>query len=100
MVKKLRLLITFYKSFAYASIAITLTPLYWAYTRGFVLFMPLLWVKIITSAMIFYLVYSFKKEEFYYYKNLGIAKKYLWIGTFSIDFMIFLILTISAFIIR
>ena len=50
--------------------------------------------------MIAYLIYNFRKEEFYYYKNLGITKKYLWMLTFSLDFMIFLILTILTLIIR
>jgi len=98
--KTLRLLITFYKSYAFASIVITIATLHFTCVGGFAMFASLLWVKIITFGMIAYLVHNFKKEEFYYYKNLGMTRKYLWISTFSIDFIIFLTLTILTLIMR
>ena len=52
----------------------------------------LFWFKIITLGLISYYIHSYKKDEFYYYKNLGLAKKHLWISTLSFDFILFLIL--------
>jgi hypothetical protein len=54
----------------------------------------LFWFKIISLGLIFYYFHTFKNEVFYYYKNLGITKKQLWLTALSFDFLLFLILLI------
>ncbi|PKP17417.1 MAG: hypothetical protein CVU05_15575 [Bacteroidetes bacterium HGW-Bacteroidetes-21] len=51
----------------------------------------LFWFKLATLALIFYYINSYKKNEFYYYKNLGISKHKLWIPILVFDFSVFLI---------
>lgn len=91
----IRLIITFYKSFAFASNLITLSCLYLINFYGekaIHIIQALFWYKIITLGLIFYYIHSFKKDKFYYYKNLGLTKKQLWISTLTFDFILFLIL--------
>jgi type III secretory pathway component EscU len=93
----IRLIITFYKSFAFASNLITFSCIYLINLYGknaIYIIQALFWFKIITLALIFYYIQNYKKDEFYYYKNLGLTKKHLWISTFTFDFILFLILFI------
>jgi hypothetical protein len=88
--KKLGLILHFYKSFAPASWPITFSAMIIAHTHGPDTLIPLIWYKIITSAVIIYLVHSFRPEGFYYYKNLGTSKLLLWVSTLSFDFILFI----------
>jgi hypothetical protein len=54
----------------------------------------LFWVKIITLGIFFYFINNHKKDVFYYYKNLGLTKKQLWIPTLTFDLMVFIILIV------
>lgn len=89
--KFIRLIFTFYKSFVLVNLIITLSCLDIAHRWGVSTFTALFWFKIVTLAIIYYFVKDIKKNEFYYYKNLGITKKKLWISTFSFDFILFLV---------
>ena len=95
-----RLLFTFYKSFAFASLMITLSCLITIYTWGIQTFAAMLFIKTSTLGVIFYYIRSFKKNEFYYYKNLGLTQKHLWIPTFTFEVFLFLILTTLTLKIR
>src|SRR5690606_28702420 len=93
----IRLIITFYKSFAFASNLITLSCLYLIILyaeKAIYIVQALIWFKIGTLGMIFYYIQNYKRDEFYYYKNLGLAKKHLWISTLTFDFVLFLILSL------
>lgn len=92
MMRTARLILTFYKSFAFVSLMITLSCLSIIYTWGIETFTALFWFKAITLGLIFYYIHSFKKDNFYYYKNLGLTKKLLWISSLTFDLIIFLIL--------
>jgi len=98
--RTLRLIASFYKSYVFTSISITMTCLYFPYTIGITSFFPLFWFKIMTLGMIFYLNNSYKRHEFYYYKNLGVSKKLLWISTLSFDFILYIALFIITLKIR
>ncbi len=98
--RKILIIITFYKSFAATSLIISLSCLSIIYTWGDDAFTALFWFKIISLGLIFYYFHSFKKDIFYYYKNLGITKKHLWITTLTFDFLLFLILLILTIKIR
>ena len=90
--RTLRLLLTFYKSFAFASLVVTLSCVGIIYTWGFDTFSTIFWFKIATFGLIIYYIHNFKKDDFSYYKNLGLTKKLLWISTLLFDFLLFLIL--------
>jgi lipopolysaccharide export LptBFGC system permease protein LptF len=94
--KTLRLILTFYKSFAFLSFLITFICLWLIYagfkaTKGVYFIQEYFWFKIFTLAVIVYFVNVYKKNEFYYYKNLGISKLRLWIPILISDFLFFLI---------
>jgi hypothetical protein len=92
--KTLRLILTFYKSFAFLSFLVTficLGLLYGFGVKGIYIIQALFWFKIFTLAIIVYLMNGYKKNEFYYYKNLGVSKLTLWIPILTFDFLIFLI---------
>ncbi len=90
--KKLHLLINFYKSFAFACFAITISCMYFPFNYGIGTFSALFWFKFATLGIIFYLNNSFKRNEFYYYRNLGVSKKLLWSTTLSFDMILYLTL--------
>jgi len=94
MQKSLRLFFTFYKSFAFASWMVTLSCMIITHTWGLKAFTALFWFKIITLGLILYFINNYKREEFYYYKNLGFSKKHLWISTLLFDFILFIALMI------
>jgi len=98
--RTLRLIVAFYKSFAVASLLITLSCLLVTYTWGIHTFTPLFWFKIITLGILFYYIQNYKAEDFYYYKNLGVTRKLLWISTLTFDFMLFLVLIILTLKVR
>lgn len=92
LLKFIRLILTFYKNFFLASFIITAVcaQIFWKY--GIETFAVLFWFKIITLALIFYFIKTYKAKEFYYYQNLGISKITLWITTLVTDFALFVIL--------
>ena len=93
--RSVRLIVTFYSSFAFASNLITLACLYLVYLYGdkaIYIIQILFWFKILTLAVIVYFIHQYKKDLFYYYKNLGLSKKHLWIPTLTFDLALFLIL--------
>lgn len=96
----LRLVLTFYKSFAFAGWVITLSCMIIIYTHGIRTFTALFWFKMITFGLIIYYINSFKRDEFYYYKNLGVSKLLLWISTLLFDFVLFISLLVLALKIR
>ncbi len=92
--KTLRLILTFYKSFALFSLLLTLTCLFIIYEygkNGIYILQALFWFKLVTLGLIYYYIDSYKKAESYYYKNLGISKQKLWIPILIFDFSFFLI---------
>ncbi len=92
MKRKMRLLWTFYKNFFLVSMIINLGCLriFWGF--GYASFTTLFWFKIITAALIFYLVNILKRNEYYYYQNLGMHKKLLWSITMAFDLIFFILL--------
>ena len=95
--KKIRLLRAFYSSFALFSLVITLTCVIIAFYSGGKSFMLLTWLKLGVSGLIYFFQNDEMRHEYYYYKNLGLGKKSLWIGSLGFDFFLFLILMILTF---
>jgi hypothetical protein len=57
---------------------------------GFNIFGVLFWFKIVTRALTYYFINSYKSKEYYYYLNLGVSTALLWVATLTFDFEIFL----------
>ncbi len=92
LLKTIRLIFTFYRSFLFASLIITFccVILFWEY--GFGIFTAIFWLKGITLAITFYFIHTRKAKEYYYYQNLGISKVLLWTSTLIFDFALFIFL--------
>jgi len=89
--KTLRLIGTFYKSYFIASSVITISCISSIILNGINIITALIWFKFITLGIIIYYINSYKKNEFYYYQNLGLSRLFLWISTLLIDISIFII---------
>lgn len=96
--KTLRSILTFYKSFAFVSILITLASavvVYLSGSKGVFMIQGFFWFKTFSLGAIFYINNTYKKDEYYYYKNLGISKIMLWVPTLVFDFALFLFTIIT-----
>ena len=94
--KMSKLYFTFYKSFCFTTITISLLCAAVFLRNGISAFSPLFWFKMITVAIVYYYIKEYKSKEFYFYKNLGVSKKGLWIFAVSLDLIIYLILIIVS----
>ena len=90
--RTLRLIGTFYKSYMIASSIITISCMNLIYVYGISIVTVLFWFKLITLGIIVYYINSYKKNEFYYYQNLGLSRLFLWISTIIFDVLLFVIL--------
>ena len=90
--RTIRLIWAFYTSFLLASILITVLCLHLFRLYGFSSFFALFWFKIATLGITYYFVNSHKKQEYYYYRNLGVSRTLLWTVTLTFDFILFLFL--------
>jgi len=97
LLKTIRLIWTFYRSFIFVSLVITACCLsiFWAY--GFSAFSGLFWLKIVSQGLTYYFVNSYKDKEYYYYYNLSISKRMLWVVTLTFDFALFVFLIIQTY---
>ena len=100
MVKVIRLIATFYSSYALASLVITLSCISIVFKWGSDTFTMIFWLKILTYGFIIYYMQYFKDDVSYYYKNLGLSKKHLWVSTITFDIIIFLLLTVVTLKVR
>jgi len=57
----------------------------------------LFWYKAIALILIFYTSIYYRKNELYYYRNLGVSKVLLGITTSIFDFLLWLILIIVVY---
>jgi hypothetical protein len=90
--RTIRLLVTFYRGFCFASMLITgiCFFLYWQY--GDSIWTALLCLKLLTLLMIYFFINSYKQDQFYYYRNLRLSKWMLWLATFGVDIVLYLLL--------
>ncbi len=88
--KKVGLIWSFYRSFIFISMLITIccAVLYREY--HFSIFSILCWLKIATTGVTFIFINSYKTNEYYYYQNLGVSKTLLWSGSILFDFSVFI----------
>ncbi len=91
LLKKIKIIFTFYRSFFIASNTITVCCIFIFLKNGISVYFPLFWFKIVTLGLIYYFLRSYKSKEIYYYQNLGISKIILWASTLAIDFLMFIV---------
>lgn len=93
--KKLRLLTTFYRSFALITITITIACALTLYKASIFATQPaklipvIFWMKVITSGIVIYYINNYQQKQFLYFQNLGLSKLFLWICTLGFDFILF-----------
>jgi hypothetical protein len=87
--KNLRLLLTFYQSFALVGILIDVSCTIILYTWGIATFKYLFWFKVVTLLLTYLWVNDNKAIEFIYYKNLGLERRQLWWGAAAIETFLF-----------
>ncbi len=87
---------TFFRSFYAAGGCISLCCGWLFYRWGGGSLAPLLYFKLGTTAIVYYMVNRFKHREYYYYHNLGISKRKLWAFYEFCDLLVFVLLLIAA----
>lgn len=60
-------------------------------------FAPVFWFKVITMSLIYLFVNARKRNEYYYYQNLGVSKTLLWTSSLILDFSLFFVLIIASY---
>lgn len=97
---QLRILFTFYKSFIIASSIITIACLNTLYVNGLRTLTTILVFKLLTLGLIIMFINMYKKNEFYYYHNLGLSKLKLWLSTLGFDMALFVVLIVIMHLVK
>ncbi|MCF8369508.1 MAG: hypothetical protein K9G76_10735 [Bacteroidales bacterium] len=95
----LRIILTFYKSFAIASLLISAACGSILLSAGLKSFVAIFWFKVLTSFLVYLYINTYKSSELYYYHNLGFSKRKLWVSSLLIDFLVFISIISSIIII-
>jgi hypothetical protein len=91
-----RLILTFYRNFFGASMLITVCCAGLVWKWGMDMFTTLFWFKLVSLGLIFYFVRNIRRDEFYYYQNLGVSRTLLWAASLGLDFCLFLLALIAS----
>jgi hypothetical protein len=89
-----KLITRFYSGISLANFLVTLSCVFMMQHAGHdapKLLGIFFWYKIITIGLIFYTAIHYKKNELYYYQNLGISKRQLIMSTSIFDFFTWLV---------
>lgn len=89
MPPKLSLFLTFAKRTAPALLVVDIAFLQLVWLYGSAIVLILIWAKIISSVLPFYLVRKLRPTEAFYYRNLGLTPTRLWLTLFGVDFLLF-----------
>lgn len=98
--RTVKLITRFYGQIFLANFLITLSCIYLikhAENQAYKIIGVLFWYKVTTIILIFYTAIYYKKNELYYYQNLGISKPQLGIVTSIVDFLLWLVLLLITF---
>lgn len=94
--RNVRIIIVFYKNFIVLSLLLNIIFIRLFYLFGFSIFFGLFWIKILSYLVAFYFVNSNKKNEYFFYQNIGFKRKFLWTITIVFDFILFIITIIAT----
>jgi len=92
--RRIRLYLTFMRSFYAANIILSLVCFWLLFKNGISIFGVLFYFKVITLGVIVYTINSIKKKEYYYYENLGIGRMKLWMSIILFDMLCYLLFCI------
>ncbi|GAA4345407.1 hypothetical protein [Flaviaesturariibacter amylovorans] len=95
--KTLRLLATFYGSYAPASLLLTAACVVLFRQHGISIFGTLFWLKLATLGVLYHFTNQRKAKQYFYYRNLGLSKGLLWGATLTFDFLLFLTAIILSY---
>lgn len=96
----LKLCFTFYRSFGVALLVVTLICAYFFFRDGMSIYFPLFWFKIGSMVLVYFYMKEYKKEELYYYKNLGVGERSLWVFSFVLDIFVHSFVVVVALILH
>jgi len=100
--RSLKLITRFYTGIFLANFLVTLSCIYllrhFGHSAQKILGL-LFWYKIITIAGLFYTSVYYRKNELYYYQNLGVSKLQLGIATSLFDFSVWVVLMLIQLLI-
>jgi hypothetical protein len=97
-----KLIARFYSGIFLADFLVTLSCIYLfrhAGVQSHKIIGVLFWYKIITIVLVFYTTIYYRKNELYYYQNLGVSKLQLGIATSVFDFFLWLALILLQLLI-
>src|SRR5690554_711454 len=92
LLKRLRLLSTFYQSFFVATFLMSLVCAYLFHYYGVNVLKILILFKVFTTLIAVLYINNYKHPYFLYFQNLGLSKYFLWISTMLIEFILFTLL--------
>lgn len=98
--RNIRLILTFYRSFFFLSLIITIACLYIVNVHGLKTIASVLGIKLFTFGLIYLYIGNYKRRDFFYYQNLGMPKKKLWVSSLTLDIFLFLVLMVITLIFK
>ena len=96
--KSLRIRVLFYQNFAMATVAISLFGCYLILQSGTHLFViPVFCMKVVTNVLIGCIFHFFRRNQLYFFHNLGISTLHLYFSAMVIDLTAWLAVTLVTF---
>lgn len=90
---------TFYRNFIWPATFITLISCYIVFTGSAKDIMYLLWMKLISNIALGAYFEFFEADQFYFFNNLGYSKLSLYVSAATLDFCIWLLITLAILLI-
>lgn len=97
---KIRLILLFYRSYAFLSNLITAVCIWFIIATTVALLPALIFLKAAVLGLIYYIKREYGSRTLYYYTNRGITPKELWSWSLAFDLTIFLICVTAAIVYR
>jgi len=95
-----RLFITFYGYFFLSAILLTIACLVTFWNYGLETIGPIFQFKVCSLGVTVWFIATYKKKEFFYFRNLGLSPGLLWTVTLVFDFILFGSLVIFTYFIK
>lgn len=96
----LRLILTFYSTYSFSSILLSIISAGIFWKSGMSFFVVIFWFKLLSMGFIITYIDQYRKNEYLYYRNLGLSKSALWIFSLVFDFILFVSLLIGVYQLR
>lgn len=100
MLRIIRIILTFYSSYSFSSICISVIAAVVFWKVGMSFFVFVFWFKLLSMGFIITYIDQYRKEEYLYYRNLGVSKTTLWGASLLFDFILFVGLILIAYQLR